>query len=139
MMMKQWKKSIRNRNGFTLVELLVAFSCVVVSCLLLMPIVSALQRLQKPIYYSEDRIAIYQLRFLLIQSTELSLQEDALSFTYQKKKQTLQYDRGRLVRRSGYEIFMQDVDAVQFQKRKECYYVTWERNDKRKDALLACE
>lgn len=137
--MKQWKKSIRNRNGFTLVELLAAFSCVVVSCLLLMPIVSVLQRLQKPIHYSEDRIAIYQLRFLLVQSTELSLQEDALSFTYQKKKQTLQYDRGRLVRRSGYEIFMQDVDAVQFQKRKECYYVTWKRNDKRKDALLACE
>lgn len=137
--MKLWKKSIRNRNGFTLVEMLVAFSCVVVSCLLLMPIVSTLLRLQKPLYYSEDRIAIYQLRFLLVQSTDLSLQEDALSFTYRKKKQTLQYDRGRLVRRSGYEIFMQNVDAVQFQKRKECYYVTWKRNDKRKEALLACE
>ena len=68
MTMMQWKKPIRNNGGFTLVEMLVAFSCVAVSCVLLMPVVSALQRLQEPVYYSEDRIAMYQLRFLLAQS-----------------------------------------------------------------------
>lgn len=126
-------------SGFTLVEMLVAFSCVAVSCVLLMPVVSVLQRLQEPVYYSEDRIAMYQLRFLLAQSSRLSLQENTLSFIYQKKKQTLEYDRRRLVRRSGYEIFLQDVDALQFQKRKECYYVTWVRKEKREEALLTCE
>lgn len=135
----QCRKSIRNNSGFTLVEMLVAFSCVAVSCSLLMPLVSILQRLQRPVYYTEDRLAIYQLRFLLAQSSELSLQEQTLSFTYQKKKQTLEYDRRRLVRRSGYEIFLQDVDALQFQKRRECYYVTWVRKDKREEALLTCE
>ena len=130
MTMMQWKKPIRNNGGFTLVEMLVAFSCVAVSCVLLMPVVSALQRLQEPVYYSEDRIA---------QSSRLSLQENTLSFIYQKKKQTLEYDRRRLVRRSGYEIFLQDVDALQFQKRKECYYVTWVRKEKREEALLTCE
>ena len=98
MTMMQWKKPIRNNGGFTLVEMLVAFSCVAVSCVLLMPVVSALQRLQEPVYY-----------------------------------------RRRLVRRSGYEIFLQDVDALQFQKRKECYYVTWVRKEKREEALLTCE
>ena len=139
MTMMQWKKPIRNNGGFTLVEMLVAFSCVAVSCVLLMPVVSALQRLQEPVYYSEDRIAMYQLRFLLAQSSRLSLQENTLSFIYQKKKQTLEYDRRRLVRRSGSEIFLQDVDALQFQKRKECYYVTWVRKEKREEALLTCE
>ena len=139
MTIMQCRKSIRNNSGFTLVEMLVAFSCVAVSCSLLMPLVSTLQRLQRPVYYPEDRLAIYQLRFLLAQSSELSLQEQTLSFTYQKKKQTLEYDRRRLVRRSGYEIFLQDVDALQFQKRRECYYVTWVRKDKREEALLTCE
>lgn len=139
MTIMQCRKSIRNNSGFTLVEMLVAFSCVAVSCSLLMPLVSILQRLQRPVYYTEDRLAIYQLRFLLAQSSELSLQEQTLSFTYQKKKQTLEYDRRRLVRRSGYEIFLQDVDALQFQKRRECYYVTWVRKDKREEALLTCE
>ena len=139
MTIMQCRKSIRNNSGFTLVEMLVAFSCVAVSCSLLMPLVSTLQRLQRPVYYTEDRLAIYQLRFLLAQSSELSLQEQPLSFTYQKKKQTLEYDRRRLVRRSGYEIFLQDVDALQFQKRRECYYVTWVRKDKREEALLTCE
>ena len=125
MTIMQCRKSIRNNSGFTLVEMLVAFSCVAVSCSLLMPLVSTLQRLQRPVYYTEDR--------------ELSLQEQTLSFTYQKKKQTLEYDRRRLVRRSGYEIFLQDVDALQFQKRRECYYVTWVRKDKREEALLTCE
>lgn len=139
MTIMQCRKSIRNNSGFTLVEMLVAFSCVAVSCSLLMPLVSTLQRLQRPVYYTEDRLAIYQLRFLLAQSSELSLQEQTLSFTYQKKEQTLEYDRRRLVRRSGYEIFLQDVDALQFQKRRECYYVTWVRKDKREEALLTCE
>lgn len=71
MTMMQWKKPIRNNGGFTLVEMLVAFSCVAVSCVLLMPVVSVLQRLQEPVYYSEDRIAMYQLRFLLAQSSRL--------------------------------------------------------------------
>lgn len=86
MTMMQWKKPIRNNGGFTLVEMLVAFSCVAVSCVLLMPVVSVLQRLQEPVYYSEDRIAMYQLRFLLAQSSRLSLQENTLSFIYQKKE-----------------------------------------------------
>ncbi|MFR5076787.1 MAG: type II secretion system protein [[Clostridium] innocuum] len=89
--MMQWKKPIRNNGGFTLVEMLVAFSCVAVSCVLLMPVVSALQRLQEPVYYSEDRIAIYQLRFLLAQSSRLSLQEQTpFLHLSKKKKQTLE-------------------------------------------------
>ena len=85
----QWKKSIRNKQGFTLVEVLVAFSCVGISCLLLVPLASTLQRLQKPLYYNEDRIAIAQLRVLLVQSRALSIQEEALVFTYRKKEQRL--------------------------------------------------
>ena len=124
----QWKKSIRNKQGFTLVEVLVAFSCVGISCLLLVPLASTLQRLQKPLYYNEDRIAIAQLRVLLVQSRALSIQEEALLFTYRKKEQRLVFD-----------IFLQDVDSLQFQKRKECMYVIWTRNKHRQEALLACE
>ncbi|MFR5076788.1 MAG: hypothetical protein ACLTDX_01595 [[Clostridium] innocuum] len=44
------------------------------------------------------------------------------------------------MRRSGYEIFLQDVDALQFQKRKECDYVTWVRKRQSvKKRCLACE
>ena len=45
MTMMQWKKPIRNNGGFTLVEMLVAFSCVAVSCVLLMPASGAQKRL----------------------------------------------------------------------------------------------
>ncbi|MEJ8736083.1 prepilin-type N-terminal cleavage/methylation domain-containing protein [Erysipelotrichaceae bacterium HCN-30851] len=131
-------KKVMNVKGFTLIEVLIAFTCVLIAILLCMPIISSIAYMQKPSYLSEDRIAIYQLRLLLAQSNDISIKDESLYFLYQKEPQVLQYDRNRLVRKKGYEIFMQSVDDLYFEQREECFYVVWQREKKQKTALLAC-
>lgn len=127
-----------NVKGFTLSEVLIALTCVLIAILLCMPIISSIAYMQKPSYLSEDRLAIYQLRLLLSQSNDISIKDESLYFLYQKEPQVLQYDRNRLVRKKGYEIFMQSVDDLYFEQREECFYVVWQREKKQKTALLAC-
>lgn len=127
-----------NVKGFTLSEVLIALTCVLIAILLCMPIISSIAYMQKPSYLSEDRLAIYQLRLLLAQSNDISIKDESLYFLYQKEPQVLQYDRNRLVRKKGYEIFMQSVDDLYFEQREECFYVVWQREKKQKTALLAC-
>lgn len=127
-----------NAKGFTLIEVLIAFTCVLIAILLCMPIISSIAYMQKPSYLSEDRLAIYQLRLLLSQSNDISIKDESLYFLYQKEPQVLQYNRNRLVRKKGYEIFMQSVDDLYFEQREECFYVVWQREKKQKTALLAC-
>lgn len=136
-MMKGSKKAM-NVKGFTLIEVLIAFTCVFIAMLLCVPIISSIAFMQKPSYLSEDRLAIYQLRLMLAQSNDISIKDDTLYFTYQKKPQILQFDRNRLVRKEGYEIFMQSVDDLYFEQREECFYVVWQRGKKQKTALLTC-
>lgn len=127
-----------NVKGFTLSEVLIALTCVLIAILLCMPIISSIAYMQKPSYLSEDRLAIYQLRLLLSQSNDISIKDESLYFLYQKEPQVLQYNRNRLVRKKGYEIFMQSVDDLYFEQREECFYVVWQREKKQKTALLAC-
>ncbi len=131
-------KKVMNVKGFTLSEVLIALTCVLIAILLCMPIISSIAYMQKPSYLSEDRLAIYQLRLLLAQSNDISIKDESLYFLYQKEPQVLQYDRNRLVRKKGYEIFMQSVDDLYFEQREECFYVVWQREKKQKTALLAC-
>ena len=131
-------KKVMNVKGFTLIEVLIAFTCVLIAILLCMPIISSIAYMQKPSYLSEDRLAIYQLRLLLAQSNDISIKDESLYFLYQKEPQVLQYDRNRLVRKKGYEIFMQSADDLYFEQREECFYVVWQREKKQKTALLAC-
>lgn len=136
--MKPYEKHINANRGFTLVETLLGMSCVFVASLLFVPLVSIMADIQKPSYASEDRIAIAQLRFLLAQSKDISLQDNTMIFSYQKKQQHLSYDRQRLVRQDGYEIFLQHVDQIQFQEQNKCIYVRWKRGKKQQQALLVC-
>lgn len=131
-------KKVMNVKGFTLSEVLIALTCVLIAILLCMPIISSIAYMQKPSYLSEDRLAIYQLRLLLSQSNDISIKDESLYFLYQKEPQVLQYNRNRLVRKKGYEIFMQSVDDLYFEQREECFYVVWQRGKKQKTALLAC-
>ncbi len=128
-------KKVMNVKGFTLSEVLIALTCVLIAILLCMPIISSIAYMQKPSYLSEDRLAIYQLRLLLAQSNDISIKDESLYFLYQKEPQVLQYDRNRLVRKKGYEIFMQSVDDLYFEQREECFYVVWQREKKTENSI----
>lgn len=128
-----------NHKGFTLVETLIAFSCVMLSILMVAPLISSVSKMWKQNYQSEDRIAIYQLRILLAQSKDVRLQNQQLSFIYRKQETILEWHKDRLVKRDGYIIYLQDIDDGFFIQEDGCIYAQWTRNKNTKQALLSCE
>ncbi len=74
-----------NSKGFTLIESLIAFTCVLIGMLLCGPIISSFAYMQKPSYLSEDRLAVYQLRLLLAQSNHLTTGYERIIIYISKK------------------------------------------------------
>ena len=100
-----------------------------------------MQRLQEPVYYSEDRIAMYQLRFLLAQSSRLSLQENTLSFIYQKKEaDNWNMTAGVWCAEAAMKFFCRMWMRCSFKKRKEMLIMSHGFGKRSvKEALLTCE
>ncbi|MEG2507277.1 MAG: type II secretion system protein [Longicatena sp.] len=130
---------MKKNKGFTLVEVLVALLCVSLASILLVHCVRLLQHLSQPTYWSEDRIAIHQIRLMLAQGENYFIEGDNLTFQYHGKERTLGYHRNRLVARDGYEIFLQEINESTFIKEGACYYVSYTRKTTKTEALLVCE
>lgn len=126
-------------KGFTLVEVLVALLCISASCLLLVQSTLLLKSLMQTRYESEDRIALSQLRLLLAAGDTYQVQGNQFFFQYQGKERYLELHNHRLVRRSGYVIYLQDIDDVSFQQDGNCYQMSWYRDTIQKSAVIACE
>lgn len=136
--MMRWKRCT-NHSGFTLIEVLVALFCMSIALLLVVECVRIMSHLSKHSYHSEDRIAIDQMRLLLVQSDHITTSQDALHFSYHKEPTYIELHNHRLVKRDGYEILMKDLDDVRFVKKGACFYVVWTRKEKTKQAAIVCE
>ena len=136
--MKLYKKFINN-NGFTMIEALFALSICSICILLLCSIASILLKLNIDFRNNDDSIAIYQLRLLLIVSYDFHIDDNQLHYVYAQQEEMLYFHNQRLVRQGGYEIFLQKIDAVKFEKENGCIRLYWKRKDIWKDVLLVCE
>lgn len=131
---------LKNDNeGFTLLEVLVALLCISVACSLLLHVIVVMKTLSTNDYLVEDKLALHQMRFILAQSKEMGIMDGQLKFYYQGEPRYFVYDRKRIVKREGYEIFMQEVDDASFEEKEGCFYMNWKRKKNEKQALLTCE
>lgn len=106
---------MKNNKGFTILEMMIVLSIIALIFLLTLPNIQQKEKIIRS-KGCEALIEVANAQIVLYEVENL-----------------------RLVRKDGYEIFLQDVDSLQFQKRKECMYVIWTRNKHRQEALLACE
>lgn len=126
-------------EGFTLLEVLIALLCISIACSLLLHIIVVMKTLATNDYLVEDNLALHQMRFILAQSKEMEAMDAQLMFSYQGEMRYFVYDRQRIVKRDGYEIFMQDIDGASFVEKEGCFYMNWKRKENEKQALLTCE
>lgn len=137
--MKLFNRFHLPNSGFTLLETLLALFCISLSMLILVPCVQTMKRYSYDQRIGDDHIAIRQLQLMLAQAYTFSLMSDSLAFQYRGDEYTLEYDRNRLVKRPGYEIFLEDIDSVTFFSKSNCYFVTWERGKQFYESILSCE
>lgn len=136
--MTKLENFIKDNKGFTLIEVLIALFCLSFALLLFVGVCSVLQHFPTQGTLQDDVIAIRQLRMILVQSDNVQVDPDSLSFHYHGKDYVLKEHRQRLVKSPGYEIFLKDINDSEFYEQGGCIYVSWNRN-KKQDALLYCE
>lgn len=126
---------MRNKNGFTLIEVLLALSITLVILLNVSRLVSLAHI--RYISYNEDiPTGAKQLSNYLMTGT---IEHVGQKLTYQGadgKKYTVQCLRNRLVKRPGYETIIYDVDRADFSETDHYVFMTVERDHKKYRYLI---
>lgn len=118
------------RNGFTLIEALLAlFITSLVSLLGCMLMRCALHFAHMDVD-TQNQFAVLQLRRELAQSNDLKIESDCLSYILNHEKKVLYFDKHRIVKSPGYEIYMEQIDEAIFYKKEDGYYVWFKRRIK---------
>ncbi|MEG1638380.1 MAG: prepilin-type N-terminal cleavage/methylation domain-containing protein [Erysipelotrichaceae bacterium] len=128
---------IKNKNGFTIIEMLLSLFVTSFSILLLVQVIHLISKLKLNDERCEDLIAIEQLRLRFLEFEEIEFDEQELSFIYHDKDCQLVIDRGKVFKNIGHEIFFQKIKDGYFEEKNNCIYLNIER-EKEKRYLLGC-
>ncbi|MXQ73767.1 prepilin-type N-terminal cleavage/methylation domain-containing protein [Clostridiaceae bacterium DONG20-135] len=129
-----------NKDGFTLIEMIIALSICAFLTPLVFSVLNAMLHVPKQEYATSDRIMIHQLRRIFAEGSEAAIEDQTLVLLYRDKESVLQIDQNRLVKRPGYEIFSSNLQSAQFYKEDTCIYLRWKHTHEKttKQALLGC-
>ncbi|MEG2707206.1 MAG: prepilin-type N-terminal cleavage/methylation domain-containing protein [Erysipelotrichaceae bacterium] len=128
---------IKNNEGFTLIEMLLALMITSFSILLLSQMLVLLTKIDLNDERAQDLLAIHQLRLLFLEFEEISVEDDQLSFIYHDQDCQLILDHGKVFKTIGHEIFFQKLKGGYFEETNKCVYLHYERKKEVK-TLLGC-
>lgn len=122
-MMSNYKK-----QGFTLIELLLSLYIIVICLTLITYGVKAMKKILDYDYYSQDMIAINQLRTYMASKQLIACDDDEIIMQAYDKEIIIKYDKKRIVITPGYQIMMQKVENAYFYELNDRIYFHYERN-----------
>lgn len=134
-----WRNFTKKHQGFTMIEVLLALMATSVVALLLAQIAATIAHAYRQDYRVEDDLAIKQLQLLFAQGSEFSVSNEQCSLRYHGEMISLEQYEDKLIRRTGFEIFLQDIDDVSFTQEGGCVYVSWRRENQEMRNVLGCE
>ncbi|MGI6512483.1 MAG: prepilin-type N-terminal cleavage/methylation domain-containing protein [Catenisphaera adipataccumulans] len=115
------------KNGFTLIEALLGLMVsLIVAMLAVLWLMSARTLLQMDIGL-QDQYAILQLRQLASLSESTDVQTHQLTMLINHEEVIITEDKNRLVRRKGYEIFLEHIQHVEFIQKDDRIYLQYEK------------
>lgn len=91
---------------------------------------SVLLRGSRVLLDDQEQFAILQIREMLSLSRTAGIQENVLVFELDGKEQRLEADKNRLVKRPGYEILMEQVSGIRFERKGESIYLVYQKQEK---------
>lgn len=137
-MTKCWRLK-RPQAGFTMIEMLLTLMIVSLCTLLFSRIAHILASVEIKDSRSEDEIAVLQLQLLFAQGSNYSVNGSECYLRYHGEDIVFEWMDHRLVKRPGYEVILQDVDAIVFEESNRCVSLAWQRGNRYETNLLGCE
>ena len=86
---------------------------------------------------AEEEISLVKLREVLLLAYDLEVQDDRLSFIYQKDRCSLSLINGKLILQPGTLIYLSSLDDLHFERRDNSIYAVYERKGKTYEKSLA--
>ena len=102
------------RNGFALVEVLVAILTVCICIPILVSVISLMHTSLKDRTSLQDQIALIQLRRYLAVAYDIELQPSSLTFQRQQEEMRLSVVNQNLIVQPGTQIFLMDSETALF-------------------------
>lgn len=126
------EQSKQNKNGFTLVELLIGMilATIIASICMLQAGVLVKGIQVKPDH--QEQFAILQIRELVSLSSHASVRDRNLVLYENGEEEVLELDQNRLVKRPGYEILMENLEDVYFGQNGQKIYLVFTKNKRTK-------
>lgn len=123
--MKEFK-----RNGFTLIEALFALFITCLVSLLGCMVISCALRFSHMDMDTQNQYAILQLRREVSMASSVKVEEGCLEYILNHEKMILYFDKHRIVKSPGYEIFMEQLDSAYFYKKEDGIYLWFRKQNK---------
>lgn len=117
-------------NGFTMAELVMTLLIGVIISSILVLQTSVLLKGSRVVLDDQEQFAILQIREMLSLSRTAGIEENALVLELDGKEQRLEADKNRLVKRPGYEILMEQVSGIRFERKGESIYLVYQKQEK---------
>ena len=123
------KKELK-KNGFTMIEALLAMMATMIVSTIFLVMFQVQSRLVSLELIKQDQIAILQLRQVVALADTYGIEGDTLEIQYNHQIYTIGFDRNRLVKREGYEIFMEGIEYASFYTKDEELYLSYTKRNK---------
>lgn len=126
-------------SGVILTDFLISLFVVALMCPLMVSSIALVQNRKADIQSVQDEIAIAQLQRILIISDMYEIHGDELAFVNQERSMYLRKVNGNLIIQPGTQIFLVDVDDVQFSEENKLITLTYSRQGKEYERILVPE
>lgn len=125
-----------NRNGFALVEVLVAILTVCICIPILVSVISLMRTSLKDRTSLQDQIALVQLRRYLAVAYDIELLPSSLTFQRQHEEMRLSVVNQNLIVQPGTQMFLMDIEAALFYLEEDSVMLRYVRNHQEYEVYL---
>lgn len=126
-------------KGFTLIETILSLIVVSTCVVLLSMILQVALKRDYVLHSADDEKNIHQLRLLFVLSKDYEIYGDMLYFRYLDKDMNFYFKDRKLILEEGYQVFFNDLDAVDFKQKNGCYYIEYTRKKEIRKRVIGCE
>ena len=118
------------RRGFTSLRTIVALLITMSILPIAVNVISYASNLKYEYDLVNDEVSLFQLRRILLVAYDVNNNGYSLDFIYHSNNYSLSLINNRLVLQPGYQMFLDNVDYLEFKEEGNAIYIEYEKNNK---------
>lgn len=123
-------RSMRNNRGFTSLRTIIALIVTLTILPIAVNIIAYTSSIKFEYDLINDELSIYQLRRIMLIAYDVYNDGNSLNFIYHNDDYSLSEINGRLVLKPGYQVFLDNIDYLEFIEEGDAVWLRYEKDNK---------